>query len=99
MYRRNAYNTYPSLSIYISKAIYDTKYNNVVLMGGSMWITREETWKDYDIYDTEPSWGERWQRWIGTPSFTVEPKLLERLRPDLKMVGGEKQIKKIIKKK
>ena len=61
--------------------------------GTFMWITREENWKDYDIYDTKPSWGERWQRWIGTPSFTIESKLLEYLRPDLKMAGGEGQIK------
>ena len=60
------------------------------------WITREEDWKDYDVYDSEPSWSDRWLNWIGTPAFSIEPKLLECLRPDLKMKGGvEKEIKKI----
>jgi hypothetical protein len=66
----------------------------------SKWITREADWKDYDIYDTEPSWSTRWLNWIGSPSFTIEPKLLEYLRPDLKMVGGkETDKKKIVKRR
>ncbi len=56
-----------------------------------MWITREATWKDYDIYDTEPFWSTRWQRWAGSTIAHIAPKILECLRPDLKMVGGRER--------
>lgn len=64
-----------------------------------MWVTRENTFSDYDIYETEPFWLNRWLKWGGTPLFSVDAKLLERLRPDLKLKGGlnkegQKEIKK-----
>ncbi len=68
----------------------------------SKWITREETYSNYDIYETKPFWVSRWLRWGGTPLFRVDSKLLESLRPDLKLKGGlnkkkQKEIKKLSK--
>lgn len=54
----------------------------------SKWITREDTYSEYHIYETKPFWVERWKRWGGTPLFSVDSNLLETLRPDLKLKGG-----------
>ena len=64
-----------------------------------MWVTREETYSDYHIYETKPFWSARWLRWGGTPLFSVDSKLLVSLRPDLKLKGGlnkkgQKELKK-----
>ena len=66
----------------------------------SKWITREETYSDYHIYETKPFWSERWLRWGGTPLFSIDSGLLEILRPDLKLKGGlnkkgQKEIRKV----
>ena len=63
-----------------------------------MWITREETFSNYDIYNTKPFWVQRWLRWCGSPLFRVDSQLLESLRPDLKLKGGlNKEGKKELK--
>ena len=64
-----------------------------------MWITREDTFSDYSIHITKPSWSERWLRW-GDEDFIIDSKHLEILRPDLKLKGGlnkrgKKEIKRI----
>ena len=65
----------------------------------SRWITREDTFSDYQIHISKPFWNERWLCW-SDEDFTISVELLEILRPDLKLKGGlnkkgQKEIKKI----